>query len=110
MSLSDTWRLHHAPLSAAFSGRDGRQAWLGRLRLEDYEIVAKRLVGTLSAPELQVLQCLVSGMSNKGIAVVAGLSMVDVERIRATTMNKLSAKSTADAIRVALYAGLDQPL
>jgi hypothetical protein len=84
MSLSDTWRLHHAPLSAAFSGRNGRQAWLGRLRLEDYEIVAKRLVGTLSAPELQVLQCLVSGMSNKGIAIVARLSMVDVERVRAT--------------------------
>lgn len=107
MSPSGTWRLHYAPLSTTFSGRKGRLAGFGRPRLEDYEIIARRLVGTLNTIELHILRCLVSGMSNKDIAVEAGISIAEVERVRATTMKRLSAVRTADAVRIGLYAEVD---
>jgi len=75
--------------------------------LEDYEIAARRLVGTLDTTELQVLRCLVNGMANKDIAVATGSSIEDVERVRATMMKKLNAMRTADAVRIGLYAGVD---
>jgi FixJ family two-component response regulator len=75
--------------------------------LEDHEILARRLVGTLNATELQVLRCLVGGMSNKHICGVAGLSMAEVERARAAMMDKLNARRTADAVRLGLFAGVD---
>lgn len=49
-------------------------------------------------------------MSNKDMAVVEGISITEVERVRATTMKKLNAMRTADAVRIGLYAGIDLPI
>jgi FixJ family two-component response regulator len=77
--------------------------------LEEHRVSARRLVGTLDASELQVLKCLVQGMSGKGTAVWACMAADDVERSRAAVMSKLNAKRTADAVRIGLYAGVDLP-
>lgn len=77
--------------------------------LEEHRDSARRLVGTLDANELQVLKCLVNGMSGRGTAIWAGMAPDDVERSRAAVMRKLNAKRTADAVRIGLYAGVDLP-
>ena len=76
--------------------------------LENSRAAARRLVATLDATELQVLHCLVRGMSVRQTATMAGLDAEHIERVRATMMQKLSARTTADAVRNGIYAGIDR--
>ena len=69
---------------------------------------AKAAVEELSARELEVLASMVQGNSNKEIAQELGISPRTVEIHRGTMMRKLRARSTSDAIRLAVYAGLDE--
>ena len=69
---------------------------------------AKAAVEELSARELEVLASMVQGNSNKEIAQALGISPRTVEIHRGNMMRKLSARSTSDAIRLAVYAGLDE--
>jgi RNA polymerase sigma factor (sigma-70 family) len=69
---------------------------------------AKAAVEELSARELQVLVSMVQGNSNKEIAQALGISPRTVEIHRGNMMRKLRARSTSDAIRLAVYAGLDE--
>jgi RNA polymerase sigma factor (sigma-70 family) len=69
---------------------------------------AKAAVEELSARELQVLAAMVQGNSNKEIAQALGISPRTVEIHRGNMMRKLKARSTSDAIRLAVYAGLDR--
>jgi RNA polymerase sigma factor (sigma-70 family) len=69
---------------------------------------AKAAVEELSARELQVLVSMVHGNSNKEIAQALGISPRTVEIHRGNMMRKLNARSTSDAIRLAVYAGLDE--
>jgi FixJ family two-component response regulator len=69
---------------------------------------AKAAVEELSARELQVLAAMVQGNSNKEIAQTLGISPRTVEIHRGNMMRKLNARSTSDAIRLAVYAGLDE--
>lgn len=71
--------------------------------------MARRLVGTLDATELQILHCLVRGMSEKGTAELTGIQLEDVGRSKASMMKKLKATRSADAVRIGLYAALDVP-
>jgi FixJ family two-component response regulator len=73
---------------------------------EDHQAVVERLVGSLDATERQVLECLVSGMSKKHTAALLRIRLEDVEHSQASMMNKLSAATTADAVRIGLEAGL----
>lgn len=75
--------------------------------MEEYRVVAKRLVGALDATELLRLACFVRGMSARGTAASMGVSVEDVELYRASMMKKLDARRTADAVRIGLYAGVD---
>lgn len=68
---------------------------------------ARGLVAKLSPREVEVLSGVVAGESNKRIAESLGISPRTVEIHRANMMRKLNASSTGDAVRVALYAGLD---
>ncbi|MXP40924.1 helix-turn-helix transcriptional regulator [Altererythrobacter soli] len=68
---------------------------------------AKAAVEELSARELQVLVSMVQGNSNKEIAQTLGISPRTVEIHRGNMMRKLKARSSSDAIRMAVYAGLD---
>lgn len=74
--------------------------------LLDEHKVAKRRVSSLSKRELQVLRGLVDGGANKSIAVDLGISPRTVEIHRANLMRKLSAKSPANAVRIAIYADM----
>lgn len=74
----------------------------GRLRA-----AAKAKIGLLTNREREVLVRLTEGMSNKEIASALGISPRTVEIHRSHMMAKLSSQSAADAVRTALYAGLD---
>lgn len=68
---------------------------------------ARNGVARLSERETDVLSAMVRGGSNKSIAADLGISPRTVEIHRANMMKKLNAESTADAVRMALLAGVD---
>jgi two-component system response regulator FixJ len=63
-------------------------------------------VRSLSARELQMLQALLNGLSNKQIADLLAISIRTVEMHRASLMRKLQARSLADAVILATSAGM----
>lgn len=67
---------------------------------------AERAVRALSVRQLQVLRGLLEGGSNKQIARDLGISPRTVETHRRCLMERLEARTVADAIRIAIYAGL----
>jgi len=67
---------------------------------------AKALVTTLSARELEVLQGLLAGRSNKRIGGDLGISPRTVEIHRGHMMAKLGVRSLPEAVRLALAAEL----
>lgn len=71
---------------------------------------AKKQILKLSPREKQVLLHLVQGLANKDIAIALGISPRTVEIHRGNMMRKLDAQSAADAVRIALYAGLDEAM
>lgn len=71
---------------------------------------AGRLVGRLSSREREVLIGVTAGGSNKSVAAELGISPRTVEIHRGNMMRKLEAASTSDAVRIALYAGLDSEI
>lgn len=68
---------------------------------------ARNRVSALSSRERDVLLGLVAGGSNKTIAEELAISPRTVEIHRGNMMRKLGAASSGDAVRIALYAGLD---
>jgi FixJ family two-component response regulator len=60
----------------------------------------------LSARELQILQGLLSGLTNKEIARRLGISPRTVEMHRASMMNDLGVASLSEAVRIAIDAEL----
>jgi two-component system response regulator FixJ len=79
-------------------------------RLARRKAEARKLVSTLTPREHDVLEGLLAGQSNKVMAKELGLSPRTVEIHRANMLNRLNARSTSDAVRVAIYAGLgEQP-
>lgn len=78
-----------------------------RARRERMLCAAKTQVESLSRRERQVLTALIEGLSNKQIGQALGISPRTVEIHRSHMMAKLNARSVADAVRMALYAGLD---
>jgi two-component system, LuxR family, response regulator FixJ len=79
-----------------------------RARLEKRKLQAKAFVKLLSPRERDVLRELVAGGSNKDIAKRLGISPRTVEIHRANAMGRLNAGSVADAVRIGVYAGLDE--
>lgn len=79
-----------------------------RVRARRAKTVAQ--IGILSSRERAVLQQIILGSCNKKIAADLGISPRTVEVHRANMLTKLRARSSADAVRIAIYAGLDDPL
>lgn len=73
----------------------------------DEKRAASTCVAALSLRERQVLQGLLGGLSNKAIARRLDLSPRTVEMHRANMMSRLKAASLAEAVRVAIDAGLE---
>lgn len=67
---------------------------------------AKAQVARLTPRERELLQCLLSGMSNKGVANHLGISVRTVEMHRSNLMQRFQVRSLADVVRVGLLAGM----
>jgi two-component system response regulator FixJ len=67
---------------------------------------AEACVEKLTRRQRQVLRGVALGQANKMIAYHLGLSIRTVESYRAQVLDKLGVRSTADAVRIAVRAGL----
>ena len=67
---------------------------------------AKARLTDLTPREREVLECLVDGLTNKGIAQALSISPRTVEIHRAHMMEKLQADSLSNALRLAFLAGI----
>lgn len=67
---------------------------------------AVALVDSLSARQRQVLLGILKGLPNKIIAFELDLSIRTIEAYRAQLLEKLGARGTAEAVRIALAAGM----
>ena len=67
---------------------------------------AQAKLTALTPREKEVLECLVAGLTNKGIAQTLSISPRTVEIHRAHMMEKLDADSLSSALRLAFVAGL----
>ena len=78
----------------------------GRRRSDREAEAAIARLAALTGREREVLAALVAGKSNKVIARDLGLSPRTVEAHRAALMDRLSVKSLAEAIRLAVVGGM----
>jgi FixJ family two-component response regulator len=94
--------------NGSLEGTVMRMARIGeeRSRSETRKFTARKIVGTLTQREREVLAAVVDGDSNKEIAKRLGISPRTVEVHRGNMMSRLNARSTADAVRIGLHAGL----
>lgn len=112
----DGTAFRNAVLIAPLFGADGEVAWFLGSQVEVdpgsaaplalRQQRAAGLAATLSSRQRQVLQEMASGQRNKQIAWSLGLSEKTVKMHRALLLEKLGVKTTADAIRLAVEAGL----
>ena len=79
----------------------------GRRRTDVQAAEAQARLAPLSGREREVLMAMVAGKANKVIARDLGLSPRTVEAHRAALMDRLGVKSLAEALRLALAAGLE---
>lgn len=100
------WPFEPADLETAIGRIAKRSAQAARL--ERKRAAAQKLVADLSRREREVLIRLADGKANRAMAEDLGISPRTVEIHRSNMMKKLNAGTSADAVRVALYAGLDQ--
>jgi len=69
---------------------------------------AREAVSRLSPREHEVLEALVNGCSSKKIGKLLNISPRTVEIHRSNMLTKLNAVSSPDAVRIGVYAGLDE--
>ncbi|HEX9948006.1 MAG TPA: LuxR C-terminal-related transcriptional regulator [Allosphingosinicella sp.] len=106
----------NAVLIAPLFGADGEVAWFLGSQVEAdpgpgaplalRQQRAAGLAATLSPRQREVLKEMAAGQRNKQIAWQLGLSEKTVKMHRALLLEKLEVKTTADAIRLAVEAGL----
>ena len=82
--------------------------WTAIEELEQRVMEAKSAVARLTARQRQVLQGVLHGYSNKQIARDLGISPRTVEIHRGYMMDRLDAKTTADAVRIGIYAEIGE--
>lgn len=99
------WPFERPLLEAALD----RLADAGERRAKELrrQSVARAAVQELSERELEVLELMMLGDSNKEIGRKLQISPRTVEIHRGNMMRKLGARSPSDAVRVAMIAGID---
>jgi PAS domain S-box-containing protein len=112
----DGTAFRNAVLVAPLFGADGEVAWFLGSQVEVdpgsaaplalRQQRAAGLASTLSPRQREVLQEMASGQRNKQIAWSLGLSEKTVKMHRSLLLEKLGVRTTADAIRLAVEAGL----
>lgn len=78
-----------------------------KLAAESGRTAARAAVGRLRATERTILGCIVRGESPSSMAETLIMDPALVLETRDVLMRKLNAGSTADAVRIALLAGMD---
>lgn len=73
--------------------------------LEAFNANAKKVIETLTPREYEVLQGMMDGLRNKQIAYDMEISIRTVELHRVHVMEKLSAKSLSDVLKIAIASG-----
>lgn len=91
------------PLKVAFNLLDHNMAEESRSDRDRERLEA------LSDREVEILALLVDGLTNREVAEKLGLSVRTVESHRARIMLKLDVSSFAEAIRLAVLAGIETP-
>lgn len=112
----DGTAFRNAVLIAPLFGADGEVAWFLGSQVEVdagsaaplalRQQRAAGLAATLSRRQREVLREMAAGQRNKQIAWSLGLSEKTVKMHRSLLLEKLGVKTTADAIRLAVEAGL----
>jgi FixJ family two-component response regulator len=100
------------------AGREQLSRTLARARETGSEMMAlmrkqsaaRKLVNSLTRREMDVLLGITKGGSNKSIAAELGISPRTVEIHRSNMMRRLKVGATGDAVRIAIYAGLDSEI
>jgi DNA-binding CsgD family transcriptional regulator len=77
------------------------------LELEFARVSAKALIAALSSTEIQVLALMAMGCGANDIAARLGMSPKRAGAVRRRMMAKLNVRSTAEAVRIGIYTGLD---
>lgn len=100
------WPFDHAGLGPALArmADEGQR----KLRRKRHAFDARAKIKALSGREKQVLVGLIGGLSNKDLGQALSISPRTVEIHRSNMMVKLKARSVADAVRIGIYAGLDE--
>ncbi|OYW46230.1 MAG: histidine kinase [Novosphingobium sp. 12-63-9] len=78
----------------------------GEVAKVNREAVARTAVDALSRRQREILRCIAGGKLNKQIAYDLGLSERTVKLHRAAVLKALGVRTSAEAIRVAIEAGL----
>lgn len=94
------WPIRSDEFSKTFDRAIKRAAAIGALKLK--ELQARNRMANLTRREQQVLNLLARGLSNKLIGEELAISPRTVEIHRANLYNKLGARGSADAIRIAI--------
>jgi two-component system, LuxR family, response regulator FixJ len=100
------WPLDPSDMEAAIGRIADRSAQAARL--ERKRAAAQKLVAGLSGREREVLARLIDGQGNKTMADDLGISPRTIEVHRSNALRKLNVATSAEAVRIGLYAGLDQ--
>lgn len=106
---SDAGRALIAALEALIDGRPYFTSKVGRMVLEGYLRAPAPEIATqpvLSARELEVVQLLAEGKSNKDVAKALGISVKTAETHRSNIMRKTGFASLADLVRYAVRNGI----
>lgn len=76
-------------------------------RITGEEVEAHRLVGSLAADECRVLAGIVAGKTLRTIASELRISEAKAEIVLAEIHRKFAVRTTADLVRIGIYAGFD---
>lgn len=71
---------------------------------------ARAATARLSAVEQMILRGIANGESSKSMGALLEIQISAIEDLRAILMSKINAGSTADAVRIALLAGMGERL
>lgn len=82
----------------------GRTARQSAMSVDDARNRALRLIAALSPQEVEIVACLVCGYSIETIAALLSMTPQAATQAKQGVMEKLSAGSTADVVRIGIYA------
>jgi len=88
--------------------RSRKLAALERSHVEHLQFDARKRVAALSEAERGLLRSLLAGHSSKEQAFAPGVDVAEIGRSIGVVLEKLGAATKADAVRIGIYAGMDE--